>query len=265
MDSFAGGPGKLVARPSPFMPPINSKPALARIRAQAMTVLLLGTLAGSAAAAAADETRRLAPGPSQALLGTATPVQPQPGLELRRQDYDALGLGKSSRLGPLQIGEKRYEHGLGTHAVSEIVVRLPKPGRQFQAEVGVDQGWPGSVVFVVEVAGKEAFKSDVRRVDSPPVPVSVELKAALPSSPSASWTAGTGRVPTTPTGRTRPSPWRTASGVWLDQLPVTEAGACRGSCRSRLSMPASRRPSFCRPGNGRPSSPPGRTAESGIP
>ena len=115
-------------------------------------------------------------GPS--VLGQAALIPPQPGLELRRQDYDTLGLGRSGRLGPLQIGTKRYQHGIGTHAVSEIVVRLPQPGRQFQAEAGVDAPWPGSVVFAVEVAGQAAFQSDVRRVDSPPVPVRIDLQGA---------------------------------------------------------------------------------------
>ena len=186
------------------------------------SVLLVTILLMASTTAAADENQAARVWAERALLGATTPVQPQPGLELRRQDYDALGLGKSSRLAPLQIGEKHYEHGLGTHAVSEIVVRLPKPGQKLQAEIGVDRGWPGSVVFVVEVAGKEAFKSDVRRVDAPPVPVSVDLGGAMeftlrvldggdgPSSDHANWADAAITL---------------ADGqrVWLEQLPLTGA------------------------------------------
>ena len=145
------------------------------------------------------------------------------GLESRRQDYDTLGLGKSCRLGALQIGQKRYQHGLGTHAVSEIVVRLPGLGREFQAEVGVDFNWPGSIVFVVEVAGKEAFRSGVLRVDSPPVSVKVDLGDAKqftlrvldggdgPSSDHADWADAS---VTLADGRK----------IWVDQMPLDGAG-----------------------------------------
>ena len=133
-----------------------------------LSPLVLAVLAVAPAQAAADERPAAREWASRALVGKTVAVPASPGLDLRRQDYDTLGLGKSCRLAPLQIGQKRYEHGLGGHAVSEIVVRLPKPGGQFQAEAGVDFGWPGSVVFVVEVAGKEAFRSGVLRVESPP-------------------------------------------------------------------------------------------------
>lgn len=157
---------------------------------------------------------------SNAFLGTEISVPAVPGLDVRRQDYDALGLGKSCRLAPLRIGSKAYAHGLGIHAVSKIVVRLPAPGKQFQAEAGVDLGWPGSVVFAVEVAGKEAFKSGVLRVDSPAVPVKVDLAGAReftlhvqdggdgPSSDHANWADA---AVTLEDGRL----------IWLDELPVT--------------------------------------------
>ncbi|OHB80795.1 MAG: hypothetical protein A2V98_14145 [Planctomycetes bacterium RBG_16_64_12] len=83
----------------------------------------------------------------------------------------------------MRLGDKEYEHGLGTHSVSEIVVRLDQPGKTFQAEAGIDNNWDtgaqrGSVVFVVEVGGKEAFRSEVRRGSDPPLPVRVDLGGA---------------------------------------------------------------------------------------
>ena len=84
---------------------------------------------------------------------------------------------------PLRLAETSYQHGLGTHSESRIVVRLGRPGKRFEAQVGVDnnydtQGKRGSVVFVVEVAGKEVFRSGIRRGSDKPLPVRVDLHGA---------------------------------------------------------------------------------------
>ena len=81
------------------------------------------------------------------------------------------------------MADKVYTHGLGSHSTSEVLVRLPEPGKTFTADVGIDNNWDtkashGSVVFVVEVAGKEVFRSDLRRGSSPILPVEVDLKGA---------------------------------------------------------------------------------------
>ncbi len=62
-------------------------------------------------------------------------------------------------------------------------MRLPRPGKSFEAEAGIDnnydsKGEKGSVVLVVEVGGKEAFRSGVRRGSDPPLPVRVDLGGA---------------------------------------------------------------------------------------
>ncbi|MEW6746681.1 MAG: alpha-galactosidase [Planctomycetota bacterium] len=105
------------------------------------------------------------------------------GLTLRRQDHGELSLGKSVMNTPLQIGDKRYEHGLGSHSVSDILVRLPSSGATFTADAGVDNNYDtagrrGTVIFTVEVGGKEAFRSDVRRGGQAPIPVRVDLGGA---------------------------------------------------------------------------------------
>jgi len=119
-----------------------------------------------------------------ALLGEAT-VQPPapPGLDVRRQDHGPLQLRQSVLKTPLQIGQKKYERGLGSHSVSEIVVRLPLPGKSFEAEAGIDNNYDtkaekGSVVLAVEVGGKEAFRSGVRRGSDGPLTVRVDLNGA---------------------------------------------------------------------------------------
>jgi len=160
-----------------------------------------------------------------ALLGEprATPATPL-GLDVRRQDHGEFQRNQSVLKTPLRLGDRSYPHGLGTHATSEIVVRLSQPARLFTAEVGVDhnhdtQGRRGSVVFVVEVGGREAFRSGVRRASDPPLPVSVELGGAReltlrvfdagdgPSWDQADWAAAAVTL---------------ADGTrqWLDELPV---------------------------------------------
>jgi alpha-galactosidase len=119
-----------------------------------------------------------------AFLGAAEEAKPfEPGLEVRRQDHGSLELRRSVLKTPMRIGEKAYEHGLGTHSVSEIVVHLPQPGRTFESEVGIDNnkdtaGAHGSAAFVVQIGGREVFRSDVRRGGQAPQPVKVDLNGA---------------------------------------------------------------------------------------
>ena len=91
---------------------------------------------------------------------------------------------KNARMGkPLRIADKQYYRGLYCHAVSKIVVRLPNPGDTFTAVVGVDSNEQtrhgrGSVIFSVNVEGKELFRSDIIREGMSGVPVKVDLGGA---------------------------------------------------------------------------------------
>ena len=91
---------------------------------------------------------------------------------------------KNARAGrPLNIVGKPYKRGLYCHAPSKLVVRLPGPGKTFQAIAGVDsneQTRPGraSVVFSVHVADKQAFRSGTLREGMAGVPVEVDLAGA---------------------------------------------------------------------------------------
>jgi alpha-galactosidase len=104
-----------------------------------------------------------------------------PSLEVMKQSkHSRLGLGKSIIQTPIQVHDNVYNHGLGTHASSEVMVRLPKPGSIFEGEVGIDnnsetKGMFGTVIFVVEIRGKEVFRSDVRRGSDKPLSVKVNL------------------------------------------------------------------------------------------
>ncbi|HEY3397885.1 MAG TPA: alpha-galactosidase [Armatimonadota bacterium] len=118
-----------------------------------------------------------------AWLGQMPTPRVQPGLLVRRQDYATLQRNKSVMDTPLQIGETKYARGLGTHAVSEIVVQLPRPAREFSAFVGIDnnydtQGRRGSAVFTVEANGKELYRSGLCRGGEAPVAVKLDLQEA---------------------------------------------------------------------------------------
>ncbi len=80
---------------------------------------------------------------------------------------------------PLQIGGREYKRGLYCHAVSKVVVRLPGPGKTFTSVIGIDtRAGGGSIMFSIDVAGKEVFRSPVMHVNDAGVPVSIDLNGA---------------------------------------------------------------------------------------
>ncbi|MDX9973182.1 MAG: NPCBM/NEW2 domain-containing protein, partial [FCB group bacterium] len=80
---------------------------------------------------------------------------------------------------PLQLGGKVYEHGLGSHSISEYLVDVNDAAR-FEAVVGVDDetNKQGSVVFQLWVDGKLALDTGVLRGGDAPKPISVDLEKA---------------------------------------------------------------------------------------
>src|SRR5690348_12543299 len=70
-------------------------------------------------------------------LENARSVEQRPELVLKRQDHGRLMMNRSAVGQPLVIGSKTFEHGLGTHSNSEILIKL-KPGEvnAFEASVG---------------------------------------------------------------------------------------------------------------------------------
>lgn len=81
---------------------------------------------------------------------------------------------------PLKIGGLAFEHGVGTHAVSEFRIRLGGGAESFSARVGVDDetGERGSIDFEVWVDGKRRWSSGVMRGKMPAKPCSVSLAGA---------------------------------------------------------------------------------------
>ena len=102
-------------------------------------------------------------------------------LQVRRQDHNVLNFGRSCMETPIRIGARTFEHGLGTHANSEIAVTVPPGARRFEAFVGIDNnddtgGTRGSVQFSVELEGRGCSAPRLTG-GMAPVPVSIDLPA----------------------------------------------------------------------------------------
>ena len=96
------------------------------------------------------------------------------------QDYGSPHAGKSVDNNALTLSGVAYPHGLGTHAVSRLLVNLKGSATKFEALTGVDdeKKGSGSVQFQVFVDGKKKAETPVLHGGDAPVPVSVDLTGA---------------------------------------------------------------------------------------
>ena len=117
-----------------------------------------------------------------AKFGNVSPLEPSGSLTILTH-FDVVW--RNCRVDrPLKLGVSEYRRGLFTHAPSEVLVKLPGPGKEFSACVGIDtneqtRGGQGSVIFTV-ATGKDtkAFTSPVMREGMPGLPVNVDLGGA---------------------------------------------------------------------------------------
>lgn len=117
----------------------------------------------------------------EAILGSPAAAPPVPSVTVVRQDH-ARPCVNTSVWGttPICIGTTVFERGIGTHANSEFVVRLPSPGRMFQAKVGVDNNYDtagkrGTVAFAVRVGEVEVASTPVLRCGEAPLALEAPL------------------------------------------------------------------------------------------
>ena len=97
------------------------------------------------------------------------------------QDYGDPHAGKSVGNNPMTVGGVVYPHGLGTHAVSRLLVNLRGAATRFEAMAGVDdekKTSPASVQFQVYVDGKRKLETPILHGGDVPVPISVDLTGA---------------------------------------------------------------------------------------
>jgi alpha-galactosidase len=87
---------------------------------------------------------------------------------------------------PFRIVNTEYRRGINLPMVGTVIVHLPRPGRSFEAVVGVDSNdvgyysnaGKGSVVATVELGGKGVFQTAVMHEGMAGVPLKLELGGA---------------------------------------------------------------------------------------
>ena len=96
------------------------------------------------------------------------------------QGWQTPQKGLSVDKNPITLGGEVFTHGLGAHTVSYIAYELKGAAKSFSAMVGVDNEKTdkGSVIFIVQVDGKTAFKSPIMRCGEKPVRVNLDLTGA---------------------------------------------------------------------------------------
>ena len=104
---------------------------------------------------------------------------------LNTQGWGELGIDEAVHLPgqkglPLQIQEKSYSKGLGSHANSTFVLDLGGAYSLFESEVGIQkqENAKCSVVFKVLADGKEIFNSSTMTESTPAKPVNVSVAGA---------------------------------------------------------------------------------------
>ncbi len=80
---------------------------------------------------------------------------------------------------PISIAGRKFEHGVGTHAVSRALIDLKGGAERFSAFVGVDDAAGdkrASIVFKVVADGKTRFKTSVMKLGDPAQAVDVDVR-----------------------------------------------------------------------------------------
>ncbi|MCL6520005.1 MAG: alpha-galactosidase [Armatimonadetes bacterium] len=132
---------------------------------------------------------------------------------------------RNARAGrPLNIAGTQYSRGLYYHATSKVVVRLPGPGANFTAFVGVDSneqtsGGRGSIIFSVKANEKELFNSGIMREGNDPIAVNVPLNGSTEFTLEVS-DAGDGIACDQADWADAKATMEDGSEIWLGDLPI---------------------------------------------
>jgi alpha-galactosidase len=110
---------------------------------------------------------------------TAIPLE---SLDLSKmtQEFGRPQVGKSIVGKPLTLGGTVFEHGVGSHAASEIIIDLKGKAKLFTAMVGVDDETEGkgSVIFSILVDGKIVARTAVMHGGDKPILFGAQLDGA---------------------------------------------------------------------------------------
>ncbi len=137
--------------------PDPSRPAVRAMRA-ARTAVALILVAGGLAAAETIQLSSL-------------------DLSLAKQGWNTPKADRSVEGKPMIINGRKFEHGFGTHAVSNLVLDLKGGCERFTAEVGIDdeQNGTGTVEFVLIADDKVVWRSGVMGSGEGPQALDVPL------------------------------------------------------------------------------------------
>ena len=136
------------------------------------------------------------------------------GVDQMTSGYGTPRLGKSVDDRTLTLGGLPYEHGIGTHAESDLVIDLKGKATRFASMVGVDEEITsrGSVVFSVWVDGEKVAGSTIMRVGDEPEFVEADLTGAK-----------TLRLQVSDAGDSANSDHADWAGAFLELTPATDA------------------------------------------
>ena len=127
----------------------------------------------------ADITELIPKLPETDASWTAIPLE---SLDLSKmtQEFGRPQVGKSIVGKPLTLGGAVFEHGVGSHAGSEIIIDLKGKAQLFTAMVGVDDETEGkgSVIFSILVNGKIVARTAVMRGGDKPILFGAQLDGA---------------------------------------------------------------------------------------
>ena len=129
------------------------------------SLALIAAASAARSAPLSSELRHAQEWVAQAFLDKEAGPADGPGLSVERQEWGTFRLNRSVTDAPLKIGPRRFTRGIGTHAKSEIHVRLPAPSKTFEAVIGVD-----NCPFTSGGRGSAAFPAAVRFRDPPVLP-----------------------------------------------------------------------------------------------
>jgi hypothetical protein len=105
--------------------------------------------------------------PNEVLLSSLEP--------LRGAGGGGRGGGRGGPAGALTVAGKRYDGGISARAGSEIEYEITGIFATFSALVGIDDGYDGSISFVVMGDGKELWSSGPLKKSDGPKPVNVSV------------------------------------------------------------------------------------------
>jgi alpha-galactosidase len=116
--------------------------------------------------------------PASAMIAAETVWLDALDLSKMKQGWGQPQVNRSIRETALAIGGRKFEHGVGTHAVSALYLDLAGGTERFTASVGVDDAanGAGTVVFQVLADGRKLFDSGVMKPGQAAKTLSVDLR-----------------------------------------------------------------------------------------